>query len=198
MNLSNLTKVEARQRLRACGVPADRGYADARIAEALMGRVRGVSLGGRVLMAFLSLPDEPSLDEAIGVWLASGQRVCVPSPDWGAGSMEAAELKSLDLVVSGRYGVREPAAGSPVVPIEEVGLVVVPGLGFDASGVRLGRGGGFYDRFLSRLGARVRRIGVGYESRMVESLPRDAWDERVDEIVSEAGHRVLSPVREER
>jgi 5-formyltetrahydrofolate cyclo-ligase len=106
--------------------------------------------------------------------------------------MEGVALRDLDSLVSGRYGVREPEAGSTVVPIHEIGAVLVPGLGFDVDGYRLGRGGGFYDRFLARLGAGVRRIGVVFESRVVDRVPRDPWDERVHEIVTEEGVRCMT------
>ena len=65
--------------------------------------------------------------------------------------------------------------------------MLVPGLLFDVDGYRLGRGGGHYDRFLARIRAlpRVAVVGLCFDEQLVESLPRDAWDERVDAVVTE-------------
>lgn len=66
-------------------------------------------------------------------------------------------------------------------------VAIVPGVGFDRRGTRLGRGGGFYDRALADLRAlgAVTAIGLAYEVQIVEALPRDVWDEGVDIVVSE-------------
>jgi 5-formyltetrahydrofolate cyclo-ligase len=66
-------------------------------------------------------------------------------------------------------------------------VVVVPGVGFDARGVRLGRGAGFYDRALAdlRRAGLVYAVGVAFECQIVPALPAEAWDERVDWVVTE-------------
>jgi 5-formyltetrahydrofolate cyclo-ligase len=66
-------------------------------------------------------------------------------------------------------------------------VVLVPGVGFDSSGMRLGRGAGFYDRALAELRRHgpVYAVGVAFECQVVDSLPSDPWDQRMDAIVSE-------------
>ena len=66
-------------------------------------------------------------------------------------------------------------------------VALVPGVGFDRAGVRLGRGAGFYDRALAELrdAGPVHAIGLAFECQIVSSLPRDSWDQRVDLIASE-------------
>ncbi len=73
------------------------------------------------------------------------------------------------------YGFEQPIAGAPVVPDDEIATVLVPGLAFDRLGARLGRGAGYYDRFLARLTAGTRLVGVtgGY---VVAELPVDEHD----------------------
>jgi 5-formyltetrahydrofolate cyclo-ligase len=71
------------------------------------------------------------------------------------------------------------------VPIQEVSAALVPGLGFDACGHRLGRGGGFYDRLLARLPASAVRIGVAARARVVERVPAEDWDQKIDLLVTE-------------
>ena len=76
---------------------------------------------------------------------------------------------------------------SVAIPRETRVVALVPGMGFDLDGVRLGRGGGFYDRALAALrnATVVFVIGVAFEAQVEEYLPRDAWDQRVDLIVTE-------------
>lgn len=90
-----------------------------------------------------------------------------------------------DRLVPGRRGLLEPAAEAGAdVPVETVDAVVVPGVCYDLSGRRLGRGGGSYDRALARLPAGVARIAVALDSEVVPELPVEEHDERVDVIVT--------------
>ena len=78
----------------------------------------------------------------------------------------------------------------PVVVPREAGiLVVVPGMGFDLEGVRLGRGGGFYDRTLAHLRQKkqVTAIGIGYAGQEMNLVPRGGTDQRLDYVLTEAG-----------
>ncbi len=172
---------------------------------ALRGRLKGLRPGDEVdaavcaqlqalpeasvgtVMAYLALPDEVNVDGWIGWASGRGVRVCVPRVDWDAGSMEGVLLGSPGDLTVGRYGLREPVAGAGVVPIEDMEAVLVPGLGFDDRGGRLGRGGGFYDRFLSRLPEGAARIGVAWSGRVVDRVPMEAWDQKVDMLVTERG-----------
>src|SRR5262249_59299424 len=64
-------------------------------------------------------------------------------------------------------------------------LIVVPGIAFDLRGGRLGRGGGFYDRFLSQPGLGATKIGVGLDEQVIaEEVPRDSWDVTLDGLVT--------------
>lgn len=68
------------------------------------------------------------------------------------------------------YGYDQPTGGSPTIPDQEIGAVVVPALAFDATGARLGRGKGYYDRFLARLSPSCLRIGITGD-HLAEPLP---------------------------
>ena len=84
-------------------------------------------------------------------------------------------------------GVPEPPADTPRVDLASLDLIIVPGLGFDRRGGRLGQGGGYYDRLLATLPAAVRRIGIGYDVQWVEAIPREAHDGELHAIVTPAG-----------
>ncbi|MBH24419.1 MAG: 5-formyltetrahydrofolate cyclo-ligase [Myxococcales bacterium] len=85
-------------------------------------------------------------------------------------------------MIAGAYGILEPS-GAEIAP-EQLDLIVLPGLGFDRQGRRLGYGGGFYDRFLARVGARVFTVGVGFDSQLLERLPTDPHDQPVHTVVT--------------
>ncbi|WP_457628851.1 5-formyltetrahydrofolate cyclo-ligase [Oceanithermus sp.] len=85
------------------------------------------------------------------------------------------------------YGFEQPAANAPRADPRRLDAVVVPGLAFDRAGYRLGYGGGYYDRFLPTLPETTLRIGLAPAALVLEHLPRDPWDARVDWLVSEAG-----------
>ncbi|WP_114394355.1 5-formyltetrahydrofolate cyclo-ligase [Oleisolibacter albus] len=93
-------------------------------------------------------------------------------------------------LVPGAFGVMEPMAEAPVVQPD---LVLVPLLAFDRQGWRLGYGAGFYDRTLDALrqegrpGRGVVAVGIGYAAQEVASVPRDAYDQPLDWIVTERG-----------
>lgn len=92
-------------------------------------------------------------------------------------------------LVPGPFGVHEPAAGAP---LDVPRIVVVPLLGFDEAGHRLGYGAGFYDRTLAELRARVPdllAVGFAFETQVCAELPVGGHDERLDAIVTEAGVR---------
>jgi 5-formyltetrahydrofolate cyclo-ligase len=75
-----------------------------------------------------------------------------------------------------RFGMDEPEATAPRVPAEAVDLALVPGLAFDRRGVRIGYGGGHYDRLLATLRPDAPRVGVAHPALCVERLPREPHD----------------------
>ena len=88
---------------------------------------------------------------------------------------------------TGALGIREPV-GTTVAPSPD--LVLVPGLAFSTTGARLGRGKGFYDRWLA-VNPTVPAVGICFKCQIVENLPFEAHDARVSAIVTEEG--VLVP-----
>ena len=74
----------------------------------------------------------------------------------------------------------------PAIDLSLLDLILVPGLAFTADGLRLGRGGGFYDRLLANCESRTRRIGVCFAAQIVDALPTAAHDQSVERVVTEA------------
>jgi len=142
----------------------------------------------RTVMAFAGLPGEPDLSAFFEWCWKSGRVLCLPRVDWDAGVLRPARVRGVEGIgPPGRHGVREPIAGSEPIDAGRIDLVLVPGLGFDREGRRLGRGGGFYDRFLAAAACRAVRWGVGFEIQVVPRVPCGAHDVRLHALATENG-----------
>ena len=153
----------------------------------------------RCVMAFAPLADEPDITPLLTVLIGMGITVTVPEVNWAAGTMRAVAVSSIteDLITElthARLALRSPRPGLRAVPVELIDLVLVPGRAFDASGRRLGRGKGFYDRFLPALGPHVATIGVCFSVQLLERVPTDEHDRTVGAVVTELGHTAAHSV----
>jgi 5-formyltetrahydrofolate cyclo-ligase len=98
------------------------------------------------------------------------------------------ELSSSKELIRGAFGIMEPPPHNRVNTID---LLIVPGIAFDKKGYRLGYGKGYYDRLLS--GKRIFSIGLAYSFQLLENLPHDRNDKRLDAIASEDGIHYIMP-----
>ena len=109
--------------------------------------------------------------------LVSGKRLCVPRCLPGNdGRMELVEITSLNDLQPGRYGILEPCGGRTIAALELGALALIPCLAVDKQGVRLGRGAGYYDRFLTRFGQTGPKLLLCPEALVFPALPTDEWD----------------------
>lgn len=169
----------ARDRLDA----AERSRADAAIVAALH-RLPEIEAAGMVF-CFVSFRSEVDTLPFIEDCLRAGKAVAVPRV-LGPRHMEAFLVTHppTDLV-TGAWGIPEPRESLLRLDPERIDACVLPGLAFDTGGGRIGYGGGFYDTYLPRLHHTVPRIGVAFEVQVVDHVPRDGHDHRVDTIVTE-------------
>ena len=143
----------------------------------------------RVVMLFLSSPSEiDTAPLALKSWQA-GKTVVVPKVSWDQRRMLPVEITSLNTgMTTTGPGVREPVGGKPI-PVDFIDLVVVPGLGFTATGHRIGRGMGFYDRFLAQPEFLGVSCGLAYEEQIVEQLPVLDHDVPLSMLATDRGIR---------
>jgi len=115
-----------------------------------------------------------------------GKVVCVPRVADGGKSMHAVEIKSIDdeSMASDALGVPAPRSGREIMQ-ESIDLVIAPGVAFDVRGGRLGRGGGFYDRFLAKAHRHTTTIGVCFDFQLVDEIPTEADDIPVQAVVTD-------------
>jgi 5-formyltetrahydrofolate cyclo-ligase len=138
-----------------------------------------------VIMITLSLPHElDTTPLALRAW-QDGKRLLAPKVSWEQRRMLPVEIRSLiSDVRESPTGIREPVVGIPF-PVADIDLVIVPGLGFDAAGNRLGRGRGFYDRFLSHPDFVGVACALGFEEQFVEKVPVSPHDIPVHMLVTD-------------
>lgn len=123
------------------------------------------------------------MDASLRRLLADGVTVCLP---WVQGpELGMSAVGNLDELVPGWRGVREPppAGRRPLRP-SAIEAAIIPGVGFDAAGNRLGYGGGHFDRFLPRLPRGAVVIGVALDEQVVDAIPVEPHDRPVDVIVT--------------
>lgn len=142
----------------------------------------------RAVCAFVPMDDEPDLRALLDAVWRDGKTLCLPRCGaCGAMTMHAC-LPAL--LAPGRYGIPEPAPDAPEVDARAIGLCLVPCLAADETGVRLGRGAGYYDRFVPRLRPGAALL-VCRTALIVPQLPCEAHDARFLRAVTERGVRTL-------
>jgi 5-formyltetrahydrofolate cyclo-ligase len=165
-------------------------------ADALRSHVLGRLAGAGRVAAYVPVGREPGSVELLDALRDGGTEVLLPVLVPGGGLDWAAFRGGGDLV-AGALGTREPAG--PRLGPDALGAadaVLVPALGVDRLGIRLGRGGGYYDRALARLGSAVLVAALLHDGELVDRLPRDPWDRPVAAAVTPGGGWTRLPVVE--
>ena len=143
-------------------------------------------LAAKTVFTYRPFPGEVDVNPVSRAGLALGKRVCLPLIDWTTRTLAIVPVPSVDAgLVSDRQGIQEPPADLPAIDPGEVDVVVVPGLAYDRSGNRLGRGAGFYDRFLSHAGLKAVLVSPAFRMQVLDTVPVDRWDVPVHAIVTE-------------
>ncbi|HST57425.1 MAG TPA: 5-formyltetrahydrofolate cyclo-ligase, partial [Longimicrobium sp.] len=179
----DVLRADARAALRALAGDA-RAAAEAEIAR----RVWTVPeiADARTLLIYASLPEEVATDAIADEARRRGILLVYPRC-LADRTMTLHAVDAPDALRPGRYGIREPDADAcPIRRIEEVDAALIPGLAWDRAGHRLGRGAGYYDRMLADPAWRGFRCGLFFAAQEAPAVPHDAWDVRLDAIVTDA------------
>jgi 5-formyltetrahydrofolate cyclo-ligase len=131
------------------------------------------------VLGYLALKDELDLSSLLKAALAEGKTVSLPRFVPETGTYQAATLPEKEGFATlsfGRFGILEPGPSAPMLPLNQLDFVLVPGVAFDASGKRLGRGKGFYDRLLAETNNTCIKCGVALEEQIVAAIPAEAHD----------------------
>jgi 5-formyltetrahydrofolate cyclo-ligase len=167
-----------------------------------------MAAGEAIASAILAHPRFPASGYVAGYWATQGEvplhllqmRLpadavwCLPCVQPG-GTLLFAPWRPGDPLVSNRYGIPEPELDSmSLLEPADMAVVVLPLLGFTRDGLRLGMGGGYYDRsfsFRRESPAPPWLVGAAYSFQQLDSLPAQPWDVRLDAIATEQG--ILEP-----
>lgn len=135
----------------------------------------------KTVMAFSSLPDEVQTFESLSRW-AKSKTVLLPVVS--GDDLILRRFEGPQSLRPGAFGILEPV-GTDFTDLAAIDVVLVPALAFDTAGHRLGRGRGYYDRFLSQPAlVRSSRIGVCYPCQLVQAVPTEAHDLPVAKVIA--------------
>lgn len=134
----------------------------------------------KTVAAFMPLGDEPPLREAVERW-AQTKRVVVPKIE--GDEMHFCDFRAEEMA-SGAFGIAEPQA-TATCPPEQIEVMIVPAVGLTRRGARMGRGRGYYDRYLGTTNAAsIYKIGTGFACQLVAELPTEPHDVVMDRVVA--------------
>lgn len=170
-------KATVRQRVLAqlAALPSLRRFQEEELVTARILSDPAWRAAGAVALYASLRPEFSTVSLANAAWLA-GKQVWFPKVDgprlrWGL-------ARNWDDLEPGAYGIREPRATHDVPPVD---LVVVPGVAFQRDGLRLGRGGGYYDRFLAD--TRIATWAPVFSCQILEQIPAEAHDQKVSRVI---------------
>lgn len=134
----------------------------------------------KTIMLYYSLPDEVDTHTLVDSLLVSGKQILLPRVT-GEGTMELRRYTGPTDLALGAYNIMEPT-GELFDDYAAIDLAVIPGVAFDREGNRMGRGKGYYDRLLPKLRSTY-KIGICLPFQLVEQIPTDEHDVKMDEVI---------------
>jgi 5-formyltetrahydrofolate cyclo-ligase len=140
--------------------------------------------GARSVLFYASFRSEVSTEELIEASIASSKEVLLPKVDDENCALTKHVIEGLQDVSPGYMGIPEPVTNL-CMKVENIHLIVVPGMAFDLAGWRIGYGGGYYDRLLARVRGVRPIVALAYEAQIREDIPHMEHDVPMDAIVTE-------------
>lgn len=154
-------------------------------SRAVTARLLALLDGTKTVMVYVSKPPEVDTIELIDALLVRGTRVVVPIIEKDTHSLRLSYLESRDVLVESTFHVPEPVGHEIPAATTDLDTVVVPMVGFDRSGNRLGYGAGYYDRFLAGCPG-LCTIGIAFACQEVGVVPHEPFDRQMDVLITEA------------
>ncbi len=179
-------KQRLRKAMRHCrsALPQERAAALSRLIQTSALTLPCYRSAGAVLL-YAAVGNEVATNLIFDDAVRGGRCVFFPVPDPAAGILYFRSARSPGELGEGAFGIPQPRGGDRFEPGRADAVLFVPGLAFGRQGQRLGRGGGFYDRFLASTGPAVTAVGLAYSFQVLDRIPQDPWDRRLDYVVTE-------------
>lgn len=141
----------------------------------------------RVIGGYVPLAREADITPLLEDALSAGKTLLLPRTE-AEGCMSFRRVTELDELIRGRWGLLEPPEDAEIVPVQAADLLLVPLEGVDRTGMRLGKGGGYYDRLLA--GTQVLTLGIALSWQWTERVPAEPWDQSLTAAADRDGvHR---------
>lgn len=132
----------------------------------------------KTIFLYISKKEEVGTYDIIAHSLSIGKKIYAPAIK--NKKIMACNVKKIDELKKGRFQIMEPPISTTKNKFD---MIIVPAIAFDAKGARLGRGGGYFDRFLSQ--AKGTRVGLAFDFQIVDKITSEPHDMRVDKIITE-------------
>lgn len=138
----------------------------------------------KTIMGFLAFGNEVNIDEVLIQALKDGKKVCVPEI-LNKTDLAAIQLLDMNNLVIGKYNIRSVNPNQQInIDPQTIDLVIASGLGFDATGNRIGLGAGYYDRFIAKA-QKGTILGVAFSNHVISEVPVEETDMSMDYLVTE-------------
>lgn len=138
------------------------------------------------ISVFMSFRDEVETPHLIDLMRVMGKRVYLPIVDNETNELLLSLFHGYDELEESALGVLEPRRNpSRIKGPEVLDFILVPGLLFSKNGYRVGYGGGYYDRLLTKLSPEIPRVGICFEEQVVDYVPTEPFDEKLDAVVTD-------------
>ncbi|MBI2636286.1 5-formyltetrahydrofolate cyclo-ligase [Candidatus Peregrinibacteria bacterium] len=144
--------------------------------------------GPIALCAYYPLSDEADILPLFGELQKRSSRIFMPAHDGGKLTFRA--MTAIENIAIGEFGIPEPLRSAEELKPDDLAIALVPGRAFDCNGRRLGRGNGGYDAWIRRQrreNPQAQFWGVALECQIVQEIPVEAHDERMDALITARG-----------
>lgn len=146
----------------------------------------GAFKSASVIMFYVPKEYEVNTYDMIAEALKQNKKIAVPLTEMREKRILPSEIKNLDKELTlGPYSIMQPKPEHiRPVPINEIEVVITPGIAFDKTGNRIGHGAGYYDNFLKNLPQKTVVIGLAYDCQLIDEIPTLSWDIPVNKVIS--------------
>jgi 5-formyltetrahydrofolate cyclo-ligase len=138
----------------------------------------------KTIFLYASFEGEVDTHRIIKHALADGKQICVPKILSKKEGMKAVIIESFNELKPSAYNILEPESFNKTIDEKNIDLILMPGVAFDNKGGRVGYGGAFYDRFLTKMKSDTLKIALAYDFQLLEEVPMDKHDKRIDGIIT--------------
>lgn len=145
----------------------------------------------KTVAAYVSVRSEVETGALLARILADGKRLALPRCCGSRTDLEFFHVRDLAELAPGSFGIPEPPErwqddADRLVPLAEIDLVCVPGVGFDSAGMRMGYGKGHFDRTFRALRPGTTVVGLAFDAQLVDSVPSEPHDVPMHWVVAES------------